>query len=173
MNARHIVSICAAVAALMAEAPVAALQRGPAETGPGTTAAARRYLEGRWNLISFTLFPSGQPPIRVRGTGVLTYDSFGNLDVEIRVDENTAARLEAGGIRTERGVLSTSGRTVVDMQRRVLTYVLDRQPPLGAPSGPFALNRPRHWHVEGNILTLTTKDDAGMPLSVARWEKVP
>jgi hypothetical protein len=104
---------------------------------------------------------------------MLRYDNFGNLDVEIRVDEDTAVRLEDAGIRTVRGVLSTSGRTVVDMQRRVLTYVLDGQPSVGARSGPLALSRPRHWHVEGNILTLTTKDDNGVPLSVARWEKVP
>ena len=153
--------------------PVAALQRGPAETGPGTTAAARRYLEGRWSLISFDLFRPGEPSIRVPGSGMLRYDNFGNLDVEIRVDEDTAVRLEDAGIRTVRGVLSTSGRTVVDMQRRVLTYVLDGQPSVGARSGPLALNRPRHWQVEGNILTLTTKDDHGVPLSVARWEKVP
>ena len=156
-----------------ADASVVALQRGPAETGPGTTAAARRYLEGRWSLISFELFPSGQPSIRLRGSGVLTYDGFGNLDVDIRVDEDTALRLEAAGIRTVAGVLSTSGRTVVDMQRRVLTYVFEGQPPLGARSGPLALNKHRHWQVEGNILTLTTKDDHGVTLSVARWEKVP
>jgi hypothetical protein len=30
---------------------------------------------------------------------------------------------------------------------------------------------PRHWVVEGDTLTLTTKDQAGKPLSVGRWKR--
>ena len=148
-------------------------QRGPADTGPGTLAAARKYLEGRWSLMSFEVFPPGGQGLRVEGAGTLTYDAFGNLDVEIRVDEKTALALHDVGIPTTNGRLSTRGRTVVDMQARTLTYVLQGQPPLGAPSGPLALNRPRHWHVEGNTLTLTTQDGNGQRLSVARWQKGP
>ena len=58
------------------------------------------------------------------------------------------------------------------MQARTLTYVVQGQPPAGAPSGPLALNRKRHWVVEGNLLTLTTKADDGKALSVAKWQKV-
>ena len=49
-------------------------------------------------------------------------------------------------------------------------HVLERelavegQPAAG--TGPLAMNRPRHWQVEGNLLTLTTKDDAGNVASV-------
>ena len=64
-----------------------------------------------------------------------------------------------------------SGRTAIDMQARTLTYFIAGQAPLGAPSGPLALNRPRYWQVAGNILTLTTRGDDGQPLSVARWQK--
>ena len=39
-----------------------------------------------------------------------------------------------------------------------------------ASTGPLAINRPRHWVVEGDLLTLTTKDDADNPLSVGRGE---
>jgi hypothetical protein len=52
-----------------------------------------------------------------------------------------------------------------------LTYVLEGQAPLGAPSGPLALNRPRHWQVDGNLLTLTIKGDDSRPVSVGRWQK--
>src|SRR5688572_15156793 len=96
-------TIASAIAMLVAAAGGASsgappLQRGPTETGPGSLAAARRYLEGRWGLISFDVFPPGQPPIQVKGGGTLTYDAFGNLDVQIRVDRATAALLEDAGI---------------------------------------------------------------------------
>ena len=68
-------------------------------------------------------------------------------------------------------MLSTKGRTVIDMQNKTLTYVISGQPPAGAPSGPIGLNRPRYWEVNGNELTLTTKDDNGKPTSVGRWRK--
>jgi hypothetical protein len=34
------------------------------------------------------------------------------------------------------------------------------------------VSRPRHWQVDGNVLTLTTKDDAGKPVSVSKWRKI-
>jgi hypothetical protein len=49
--------------------------------------------------------------------------------------------------------------------------VIEGQPVAG--SGPLAPSRPRHWQVDGNVLTLTTKDDAGNAVSVGRWQKVP
>jgi hypothetical protein len=71
-------------------------------------------------------------------------------------------------------VVSTSGRTVVDLQNKTLTYVLEGQAaPMTRSGGPLALNRPRHWEVEADVLTVTTKDDRGNPLSVGRWRRVP
>jgi hypothetical protein len=172
---RHIsiAIVAASLLALTIAEPGLGAQRGPVDTGPGTLAAARKYLEGRWRLLSFDVTPPGKQPIRVLGAGNLTYDGFGNLTVEIRVDGATAAMLEANGIQTEKGVLSTSGRTAVDLQSRTLTYTFEGQAPLGAPSGPLALNRPRHWQVDGNVLTVTTKNDEGQTVSVGKWEKAP
>jgi hypothetical protein len=166
--------LCAVVAAMACLAdPVMARQKGgPVETGPGSTAAARRYLEGRWSLVAFEVLPPGQPPVQlVNPSGTLVYDAFGNLEVEIRVDEQTASRLELAGVPNTRGRISMSGRTAADMQARTLTYFFPRQQPLGTPSGPLALNRPRYWQVADNVLTLTTKGDDGQPVSVARWQK--
>jgi hypothetical protein len=146
---------------------------GPVDTGPGTLAEARKYLEGRWTLQSFTVTPTGQPPIKLTGSGTLIYDQFGNLEMEIRADESSAKLLAGSGIETAKGVLSTRGRTAVDLQARTLTYILEGQPPLGAPSGPLALNRPRHWQVEENVLTLTINGDDGRPAAVGQWLKVP
>jgi len=33
------------------------------------------------------------------------------------------------------------------------------------------LNRPRHWEVTGDTLTLTTQDETGAPLSISRWKR--
>jgi hypothetical protein len=103
--------------------------------------------------------------------GTLTYDEFSNLRMEIRTDERTAELLMKAGVEIRGGVLSSEGRTAVDLQNRTLTYILQGGPAVGAPSGPLASNRPRHWEVTGDVLTLTTKDDKGAALSVGRWKK--
>lgn len=144
---------------------------GPVETGSGTLAAARKFLEGRWALESFEVFPPGKPPVRLKGSGTLVYDDFGNLTMEIRADESSADLLRAAGIDIRDGVISTSGRTAVDLQNRTLTYIVKGQEPL--IEGPLGVRRPRHWVVEGDTLTLTTKDDAGAPLSIGRWRRTP
>lgn len=145
------------------------IEAGPVDTGPRTLTAARQYLEGRWNLESFQVYPPGQPPVTLVGSGTLVYDDFGNLRMEIRADEKSADALRAAGIDIRDGLISTNGRTAIDLQNRTLTYVLEGQAPL--IRGPLGMHRPRHWVVEGNTLTLTTRDDAGQPLSVGRWTK--
>jgi hypothetical protein len=150
-----------------------AVEGGPVETGPGTTKAARQYLEGRWALMSFEVTPPGREKIDVPGSGTLLYDAYGNLKIDIRVNEATSQALSNAGIPVQNGMLSMDGRTAIDMGRQTLTYVLEGQPPIGAPAGPLATNRPRYWQVEGNVLTLSTKDDQGNVLSVARWQKQP
>jgi hypothetical protein len=142
---------------------------GPIESGPGTLTAARKYLEGRWTLESFEMSPPGKAPIQLKGSGSLVYDDFGNMRMEIRADEASADLLRSSGIDIRDGIISTDGRTVVDMQNRTLTCVIKDQNPL--IPGPLATTRPRHWEVTEDLLTLTTKDDAGKPLSVSRWRR--
>jgi hypothetical protein len=146
---------------------------GPVDTGKGTMTAARKYLEGRWGLESFEVLPPGKPAVTLKGQGTLVYDDFGNLNVEIRADEQSADVLRAAGVDIRDNVISTSGRTVADMQNRTLTYVLKEQGSALSRSGPLALNRPRHWEVEADVLTVTTKDEQGHPLSIGRWRRLP
>jgi len=146
------------------------IQAGPVDTGAGTLTAARQFLEGRWVLESFEVYPDGSPPVTLKGAGTLVYDDFGNLTMEIQADEASSDVLRRAGIDVRDGVISTAGRTVVDMQHRTLTYVLEGQAPL--MRGPLGMHRPRHWVVDGNTLILTTKDEAGKPLSVGRWRRV-
>jgi hypothetical protein len=166
--------LLAALAAVFACGPAPRqrpVKMGDVDTGAGTLTMARKYLEGRWTLESFEVHPPGKEPIQLKGSGDLEYDEFGNLRMEIRADEASADVLRAAGIDIQDGRISSNGRTVVDLQHKTLTYVIEGQP-AGTGTGPLAANRRRHWVVEGDMLTLTTKDDAGNPLSVGRWRKV-
>jgi hypothetical protein len=147
------------------------LAMGPVDTGPGTLASARRFLEGRWQLETFEIHRPGQPPLVLKGSGTLIYDDMSNLRMEVRADEASADLLRAAGVDIRDGMISTEGRTAIDLQNRTLTYALGGQAPL-VQGGPLAMDRPRHWVVDGDILTLSTKDDAGRPLSVARWKRM-
>jgi hypothetical protein len=146
-----------------------AREMGPVDTGAGSLTEARKYLEGRWSLVSFEVYPPGGAPVRLTGQGTLVYDNFGNLQMDLRPDEKAAALLERAGVTTRQGVVSTSGRVVVDVPGRKLTYVLEGQP--AGNGGPLSMERPRYWQVEENVLTLTTRDAAGKPLSVGVWRK--
>jgi hypothetical protein len=167
--------LLAAVVFSLAACEAAPRQRpvklGPVDEGPGSLVEARKYLEGRWTLESFEVHSPGKPVIKPKGMGTLTYDDFGNLRIEIRADEAASDLLRASGIDIKDGVISSNGRTAVDIPNKTLTYVIEGQP--AAASGPLATRRPRYWQVEGNVLTLTTKDDAGNPASVSVWRKAP
>jgi hypothetical protein len=168
----------ASVAALLAMVSACAggptkrpLRTAPIADGPGTLQEARKYLEGRWTLESFEVRPPGRPPINLKGSGVLNYDDFGNLRMEIRADQAESDLLRAAGIDIRDGVISTEGRTAIDLQNRTLTYFVEGQPTAGG--GPLAASRPRHWEVTADVLTLTTRDDAGAPLAISRWKRNP
>ena len=146
------------------------VELGPVDTGAGTLASARKFLEGRWNLESFEVRSPGKPPIVLTGSGTLVYDNMSNLRMEIRADEGSADTLRAAGIDIRDGIISTDGRAAIDLQNRTLNYALQGQSPL-VQRGPLAMERPRHWVVDANTLTLTTRDEAGQPLSIARWKR--
>jgi hypothetical protein len=146
-----------------------------AAPGAPTVESARQFLQGRWSLISYEVFPPGRPSVQITGgAGTLVYDAFGNLQIEIRVtDQKIAEELERAGIPLANGMISTNGRTAIDLEARTLTYFLEGEPPLltSRPGGPLSFRRPRHWEVNGNTLTLTTRGDDGKPASVGRWQK--
>jgi hypothetical protein len=165
-----VVALLGSVAACASPAPIRSpIEGGPTATGAGTVVSARKFLEGRWALESFEVRPPGQAPITLKGAGTLNYDDFGNLRMEIRADQASSDLLRAAGIDIRDGVISTEGRTTIDLQNQTLTYFLEGQPASGG--GPLAANRPRHWEVAADVLTLTTRDDSGAPLSISRWKR--
>ena len=78
---------------------------------------------------------TGKAPITLKGSGVLNYDDFGNLRMEIRADQASSDLLRAAGIDIRDGVISTDGRTAIDLQNRTLTYFLEGQPSSMATAG--------------------------------------
>ena len=165
-------------AAVLASGCPAAPRVRPVKMGPAdnTLEGARKFLEGRWTLVSYEVFPPGKPPVQLNtaGSGTLTYDAYSNLDMQVRVtDPKVVDALGAAGVPIKDSMISTTGRTAIDLQNHTLTYMLEGQAPLvsTAQAGPLAMNRPRYWQVEGEELVLTTKDEAGKPLSISRWKK--
>ena len=160
----------AACAAAPRERP---LSTAPIQGGPGTLEEARKFLEGRWALESFEVHPPGKAADFPKGSGVLNYDDFGNLRMDIRADE-ASSRFCFGprGLPSPSGVVSTEGRTVIDSPNRTLTYFLEGQPSsMATGGGPLATSRPRHWEVTGDVLTLTTHDEAVHRWSFSRWKR--
>lgn len=171
---RAVVLMTALAAGCTAAPRVRPVKMGPADS---TLEGARKFLEGRWTLVSYEVFPPGKPSVVLgpsSGTGTLTYDAYSNLDIQIRVtDTKVADALDAAGIPLRDGVIATTGRTAIDLQNHTLTYLLEGQGQLvsTAQQGPLAFNRPRHWQVEGDVLIISTKDDSGKPLAIGRWKK--
>jgi hypothetical protein len=159
---------CAVLAGCTGAPRTRPLPIGKIESGPGTVAAARKFLEGRWALESFEIRQPGGPLAPLKGSGVLNYDDFGNLQMEIRSDQASSDALRAAGVDIRDGVISSDGRTAIDLQNRTLTYSIEGQP---VGTGPLAANRPRHWVVTADTLTLETRDDAGAPMSISRWKR--
>ena len=146
----------------------------PVETGPDRSPRRGSILEGRWGLESFEVRPPGKPPIMLKGSGVLNYDDFGNLTMEVRADQASSDLLRAAGIEHPRRRHLHAGPHRHRPAERTSTYFLEGQRSgFATGGGPLALSRPRHWEVTQDTLTLTTKDDSGAPMSISRWRRTP
>lgn len=146
---------------------------GKVDSGPGTLTEAREYLQGEWILVSLEIYPPGQPPIRNAAGGTMTYDEFSNMKVELQLKPDAAKIAKDIGIPVSDGLVSMNGRTVVDLNSKSISYVFDGQSSFRQPDHPLDMNLPRYWEVQGNTLTLRTKDDKGNVMSVSVWRKTP
>jgi hypothetical protein len=141
------------------------------EKGPRTLAEAREYLVGKWTLVNMDVFPPNAPPIQNAATGSMVYDEFSNMTVTMMFNPEAAKLTEKIGIPTKDGVLTTTGRTLIDIGQRSLSYVLEGEPDYRPARHPLDTNLPRYWEANGNRLTLRTKDSAGKVLTVSIWQK--
>ena len=101
---RSIVTLMvAAVVGCTAAPRVRPVKGGDVNEGAGSITQARKFLQGRWSLESFEVFPPGKRAITLKGSGMLNYDEFGNLRIEIRADDQVAQLLRAAGIDIQDG----------------------------------------------------------------------
>jgi hypothetical protein len=169
-HARTLLALSLALLVFGADACTYKPRTAPPNTGAGTVNQARKYLEGTWSLVSFTVYPPTGAPIEMKGKGTLVYDDYNNMNMTLDADDASAALMAKVGFPMDKNRFATTGKVIVDMQNRTLKYVLEGQH-ISVTTGPMALERLRHWQVDGNTLTLTTKDDNGKPLSIGKWQK--
>ena len=180
-----VTAISVVVALAGCAAPAQPRQRpiptSPINEGADTMSAVRQQLQGRWELLSLNVNGADGSAHSVDATGVLTSDAFGSLQIEYRMSEAGMQALAAIGIKYPNPVVSTSGRVVIDPQKKQITYVGDdfNQRALGGDkelaaqrANPFALERARFYafSISGE-LTLSTRYDDGKDALVSRWKK--
>jgi hypothetical protein len=151
----------------------------PVNEGPETMSAVRKQLEGRWALLSLNVTADDGRQQSIDASGLLASDAFGGLHIEYRLSEAGQKALAALGIKTPNPVISTSGRVVIDPQKKLITYLGEDvktqgfDPDLAARrANPFALERPRFYEFGADgTLTLTSRYDNGKDAAVGRWKK--
>jgi hypothetical protein len=154
------------------------LQTSPIATSGNTLQAARKQLEGRWTLVSLEYAsPDGKRATVEGTTGVLTADAFGNLEIEYRLSEGGLKALGDLGFKTPNAVISTKGRSVINVDQQSIVYVDEKAQPFdpkvaAGRQNPFALERTRYYDFGADgLLTLTTRHDDGKDAAVSKWRK--
>lgn len=147
-------------------------------TSGDTLEAARKSLEGTWTLVSLEYnAETGQKAVVSGTTGRLVSDGFGNLEIEYRLSDEGRKMLSDMGLQSANPVISTTGRSVIDVDKRSVTYVDDKAQPFdpkaaAGRNNPFALERIRYYDIgPDGILTLSTRYDDGKDAAVSRWKK--
>jgi len=140
------------------------VKMGDVETGSGTLESTRRQLEGTWDLVSFETYPAPGKKVTQQATAVLTYDAYGNMEINGRLVQPGQAAGAASPL------LSYKGRVVVDVERRELRVIAqggdEKQLPAEASTGLV-----RRYAVNGSDLTLSMIDAKGTTTATATWKK--
>ena len=146
------------------------VRAGDVDTGPNSLEAVRQRLQGSWDLVSATTYAASGEPTERRATGRLTYDQFGNLTVQARVEEEGAV----GSPGSELPFLNISGRAVIDTanQRLVFTNVGANAPLDNALPAEVALDRVRYYEFVDDLLTLSVRNSDGSVSAILTWRKI-
>ncbi|HTI36072.1 MAG TPA: hypothetical protein VL484_00825 [Vicinamibacterales bacterium] len=138
---------------------------GPVDTGSASVEAARRQLQGTWELTSLQIFPKAGTPHDVPATGRLQYDEYGNLTMRGTVTGNDAV---------DSSVLNISGRVAIDPGKHTIMFqnIQGATPDDTRVDPQLAAKNVRYYEIEGDQLKTTTKDASGAVTAMATWKRV-
>jgi len=147
---------------------------------PASLEEARKMLDGKWSLVSLTVFGADGRTAKIAAEGTLTSD-FSSMNIEFRMADAGQKALADLGIKSPNPTISTAGRVLINIQKHEITYANDdlRRRAMGFdPSldalrkNPFALERLRYYTFgPDNTLRLSTRYDDGKEASVSVWKK--
>src|SRR5918993_2322090 len=150
MRRTHLIGLVAAIAlpfvtACESAPRVRPVKMGPVDTGADSVEAARRQLQGTWELLTLALIAPGGERTPVAATGRLTYDDFGNLSMRGSV---------TGSPDVDDSVLNLTGQVAIDPVAHTLRFQAIRaetaddrrlDPQLDA-------SRVRYYEIAGGVL---------------------
>jgi hypothetical protein len=171
VDRRWLVLVLAA-APLLAACPsaprVRPVKAGDVHTGAGSLEAVRRQLQGTWELVNAVVFDANGKETPRKAEGRLTYDEYGNLTIGAKLADSTQPETSVSGL------LAYSGRAVIDPAKSQLVLMdLKSRLPSGEPiPDEVSADKRRDYVIEGNTLTLTSKDAKGTPTARTTWRKV-
>jgi hypothetical protein len=163
-----VVALIPLIAGCSAAPRVRPVKGGDVNTGAGSLESVRRQLQGTWELVeAVVLDPSGKPTPR-KAEGRLTYDEYGNLTIGAKLADSTQPESSVSGL------LSYSGRAVIDPAKSQLVLMdLKSRLPSGEPiPTEVSPDKVRDYTIQGNTLTLTSKDAKGVATARTTWRKV-
>jgi hypothetical protein len=140
-------------------ARVRPIKVGTVDTGPQSLEAARRQLEGTWELAALTSGPGAAP---LKASGRMTYDAYGNMSVKGTIE---------GVSSSAAALLDYQGRAVIDAAKQQLRLVGDAAPGAATPA-EMSADKLRQFAFEGDLLKISTIDASGAIIATATWRKV-
>jgi hypothetical protein len=142
------------------------VKMGDVDTGAGSLQDVRNQLKGKWTLASLNAIDAAGKSDPVKANGILTYDEFGNLEIQAVIDD---PRLK------DRLRLDYSGRIVIDTAKKEFRTA-EVEAGLAANRdavdlGRVAPDKVRRYELTGDQFTVTYLDAAGKPSAVAVWHR--
>ena len=133
------------------------------EDGTSSLETVRRQLEGTWDLLSFETYPAPGKTVTQKARAVLTYDAYGNMTIDGRLEQPDASSAAAS-------FLSYKGRIVIDAANSQLRVVGAEGDTAKLPA-EASTNLARKYAIEGDILTLSMVDAKGQSTAKTTWKK--
>jgi hypothetical protein len=168
MRTIHVLPVAVLTFALLAGCQAAPRARpvkmGPVDAGAGSVEAARRQLQGTWQLVELDVYsPSGQKT-PVQASGRLTYDDHGNLAMRGTI---------TGSAQVDPSALNFEGRVAIDPDAHTikLTGVTAASADDKRVDPKLDASKVRYYEFEGDLLKTTLKDSAGTTTATATWKR--